>query len=189
MMYDGGIDMKVNIKLADKDDFFIIKNFIPLFRHYIGEVYNELPNKYGVFSYDESKTLQEMCDKRERWIEHPDEMFPYIISAYDRPVGYMLVARVKEDAFEKSDYYLNALFIVSSVRRKGIAGSAVRKVFDDYKGKWEVHTNASDRNIATQNFWNKTIKEYTGNKFDSCKEKMPDGDEIIIYRFNSNKTL
>lgn len=178
--------MNVDIKLSDKDDFFIIKNFIPLFRHYIGEVYNELPNKYGVFSYDESKTLQEMSDKRERWIEHPDELFPYIIYAFDRAVGYMLVAKVKEDAFEKSDYYLNALFVVNPARRKGIAGNAVKKVFDSFKGKWEVHTNASYRNIDTQNFWNKTIQEYTDNNFISYKDKVPDGDEVVIYRFDSN---
>ncbi len=44
--------MDINIKLADESDFFTIKNFIPLFRHYIGEVYDELPNKYGIFTYD-----------------------------------------------------------------------------------------------------------------------------------------
>lgn len=71
--------MNVTIKLADKDNFFIIKNFIPLFRQYVAEVYNELPNKYGVFSYDDCRTLQELCDKRESWTEKPDELFPFII--------------------------------------------------------------------------------------------------------------
>ena len=42
-------------------------------------------------------------------------------------------------------------------------------------------------NISTQKFWNKIIEEYTDNKFDSYKDKMPDGDEIIIYRFSSNQ--
>ena len=49
--------MSITIKLADKNDFFIIKNFIPLFRQYVAEVYNELPNKYGVFSYDDCRTF------------------------------------------------------------------------------------------------------------------------------------
>ncbi|HCW54358.1 MAG TPA: hypothetical protein DG753_11615 [Clostridium sp.] len=126
-----------------------------------------------------------MCDKRDRWIQHPDELFPYIIYAFDRPVGYMLVAKVKKDAFEKADYYLNALFVISSVRRKGIASKVVKQIFDSYEGKWEVHTNASYRNISTQKFWNKTIQEYTDNNFIHYQDKMPDGDEVIIYRFNS----
>jgi predicted acetyltransferase len=177
--------MNVTIKLADKNDFFIIKNFIPLFRHYIAEVYNELPNKYGVFSYDDCKTLQELCDKRESWIEKPNELFPFIIFAYDRPVGYAFVSKVPPNAFEKSDYFVNALFVVQPVRRKGIASIAIKNIFNMLNGKWELHTNPTDRNISTQIFWRKLISEYTNGEFEEFIAKTPDGDEKIIFRLIS----
>lgn len=178
--------MNVKILLANKENFFIIKNFIPLYREYIGKVYNELPNKYGIFSYDDSKTLEELCDKRERWLQKPDELFPYIIYAYDRPVGYMLVSKVKQPAFEKSDYYLNVLFIVSSVRRRGIASTALKEVFDFFGGIWEVHTSSSDINISTQKFWKNTIEKYTNGKYCSLIAKTTDNSEKLIFRFKSN---
>lgn len=180
--------MNIRVKLANKDDFFIIENFIPLFRHYIGEVYNELPNKYGVFSHDDSRTLQELCDKRETWIKKPEELFPFIIFADDRPVGYLLVSKVKQPAFEKSDYFINALFVVSPARRQGVASAAVEKVFDSFGQKWELHTSSSDRNISTQRFWKKTIDQYTKGNFVEYVNKSPDGSEKIIFRFDSNKT-
>lgn len=180
--------MEVRIKIADKNDFFIIKNFIPLFRHYIAEVYNELPNRYGVFSYDDDMTLQDLCNKRESWLEKPDELFPFIIFAFDRPVGYALVKKVLSNAFEKSDYFINALFVVQPVRRNGIASIALKEIMGMFDGRWELHTNPTNRNIPTQLFWRKFIDEYTDGKFEELIDKTPDGDEKIIFRFNSRKS-
>ncbi|WP_315119510.1 GNAT family N-acetyltransferase [uncultured Clostridium sp.] len=180
--------MNVRVKISDRNDFFIIKNFIPLFRHYIAEVYNELPNKYGVFSYDSDRTLQELCNRRESWLEKPDELFPFIIFAFDRPVGYVLVSKVPLNAFEKSDYFINALFIVQPARRKGIASISVKKIIDMLNGSWELHTNSTNRNMSTQLFWRSFISEYTNGKFEEFIGNTPDGDEKIIFRFNSKKS-
>ncbi|MGL4773561.1 MAG: GNAT family N-acetyltransferase [Clostridium sp.] len=178
--------VNVSIKLADKNDFFIIKNYIPLFRHYVAEVYNELPNKYGVFSYDDSRTLQELCDKRDKWTENPNELFPFIIYAFDRPVGYALVSKVPPNSFEKSDYFINALFVVQPVRRQGVASIAMKKIFDKFIGRWELHTNPTERNIQTQRFWRKVLMDYTRSNYIEFISKTPDGDEKIIFRFSNN---
>ena len=179
--------MNVTIKLADKNDFFIIKNFIPLFRHYVAQVYNELPNKYGVFSYDDCRTWQAVCDKRESWLDKPNELFPFIIFAFNRPVGYAFVSKVPPNAFEKSDYFINALFIVQPVRRKGIASIAVKNILEMFNGTWELHTNPTDRNVPTQMFWGKLIKEYSNGNFEKFICKTPDEVEKIIFRFSSTK--
>ena len=177
--------MDIYVKIANESDFFIIKNFIPLFRHYIGEVYDELPNEYGVFAYDDSKTLQEMCDKRESWIKNPETKFPIIIYAFNRPVGYMFVSKVYSDVFEGNSYFLEALFLVKSVRRKGIGSLVVKQVFDKFKGKWELNTSASERNLETQSFWRKVLNEYRCGKYKEFAAKTEDGSEKIIFRFDS----
>lgn len=177
--------MKGILKLADKDDFFIIKNFIPLFRHYIASVYDELPNEYGVFSYDESKTLQEMCDQREKWVKDPKNLFPFIIYAFDRPVGYLLISIVQPDSEQECDYFFNALFIVKSVRRKGIASMAVKEIFDRFKGTWELHTSLKESNVPTRHFWRKVISEYTQGNFEEITGITSDDVEKIIFKFTS----
>jgi predicted acetyltransferase len=177
--------MNAYIKLSNADDFFIIKNFIPLFRYYIGEVYNELPNEYGVFAYDDSKTLQEMCAKRESWSMNPETKFPFIIYAFDRPVGYMFVSKISSEVSGKDNYFVDALFLIKSVRRKGIGSLIVKQVFDKFKGKWELHTSASDRNIETQSFWRKVLNEYTCGNYNESISIMEDNSEKIIFRFCS----
>lgn len=179
--------MEIELKLATQDTFYIIENFIPLFRHYIGEAYNELPNKHGVFSYDDSRTLQEMSSQRRKMLDQPKELFPYIIFYKEIPVGYLLVAKVIQPALAKSDYFLNALFLVASARRKGIASHAVKIIFDTFKGNWEVHTSASEQNLPTQLFWNKTLEKYTGNHYFSHRDIVEDGSCKIIFRSASNE--
>ena len=178
--------MELELRLADEKTFYIIENFIPLFRHYIGEVYEELPNQHGIFSYDESRTLQEMTTKRRRLLENPDQEFPYIIYYKEKPVGYLLVSKTNQPIDGQASYFVNALFTVAPVRRKGIASGAVKILFDRYKGDWEVHTSASERNLSTQIFWNKTLERYTGNNYSSHKDIVEDGSCKIIFRFVSN---
>lgn len=177
--------MDIYVKLASESDFFIIKNFIPLFRHYIGEVYDELPNEYGVFAYDDSKTLQEMCDKRESWIKNPGRKLPYIIYAFNRPVGYMFVSKVSSDVSEGNSYFVDALFLVKPVRGKGIGSLVAKQIFDKFKGRWELHTSASERNLETQLFWRKVINGYKCGKHEEFIAKTEDGSEKIIFRFDS----
>lgn len=177
--------MDIYVKLANESDFFIIKNFIPLFRHYIGEVYDELPNEYGVFAYDDSKTLQEMCDKRESWVKNPERKFPFIIYAFNRPVGYMFVSKVSSDVFEENSYFVDALFLVKPVRKKGIGSLVVKQVFDKFKGRWELHTSASERNLETKLFWRKVLNEYKCENYKEVTAKTEDGSEKIIFTFDS----
>lgn len=177
--------MNVTVKLADKNDFFIIKNFIPLFRQYIAEVYDELPNQYGVFSYDDSKTLAELCDKRDKWVEETEQLFPFIIYAFEKPVGYVLISKIQPNSFEKGDYFVNATYVVSPVRGKGIATAAMKKIFDMFSGDWELHTNPTERNYKTQKFWRNLLNNYTNKNYSEFITQTPDGDDKIIFRFKN----
>jgi predicted acetyltransferase len=176
----------VKIKLANEDDFFIIKNFIPLFRHYLAEVYEELPNKYGIFAYDnETKTLKELCDKRESWLKKPEELFPFIIFAYGIPVGYTFIS--KNSNGNTSNYFVNALFIVNSVRKKGIATKAMKMILDSFHGDWELHTSSSNKNINTQMFWRNFIKKVTNNVFYESLIETNDCSKKILFKFRNLK--
>lgn len=178
--------MDILIKKADISNFYIIKNFIPLFRHYIAEVYDELPNIHGVFSYDDCRSLQELCDKREKWLDKPNELFPYIIYYGKIPVGYILISKVLQNSYINSDYFIEALFIVQSARRKHIATTVLKQVTILHQGRWQVNTNCSDKNIPTQMFWRKFVSEFSNGKFEEFIGDTDDGHKLIFRFCNSD---
>ncbi|MEN8904602.1 MAG: GNAT family N-acetyltransferase [Clostridiales bacterium] len=179
-------NINVIIELANESNFFIIKNFIPLFRHYLAEVYEELPNQYGIFAYDnETKTLHELCDKRESWLKKPEELFPFIIFAFDRPVGYMLISKSLYE--NKVTYFVNALFIVKPVRKNGIGTEVMQKILTLYSGSWELHTSSSGININTQIFWRNFINKITNGVFRESIIKTADGTSKLCFKFSNEK--
>ena len=88
--------MKIEIKLADKNDGFIIKNMYPLYLHDLSGIHNILPNKYGIFEEDDNiRTLQQQYDIQEIWFQEPKLLFPYLIIADGIPAGFCLVGSGK----------------------------------------------------------------------------------------------
>ena len=61
--------MKIEIKLADKNDGFIIKNMYPLYLHDLSGIHNILPNKYGIFEEDENIDISYLKDIRKDYEE------------------------------------------------------------------------------------------------------------------------
>jgi len=57
-------------------------------------------------------------------------------------------------------------------------------VFEQFKGKWELFTNPSPKNIVGQKFWRKAISNYTrGTYIENYKETF-DGFKLI-FRFDN----
>jgi predicted acetyltransferase len=48
-------------------------------------------------------------------------------------------------------------------RRKGVGKAAALAVFEQFRGKWEVHE--LQRNGPSRDFWRKVIAEYTGGEY------------------------
>lgn len=86
---------------------------------------------------------------------------PFIIRVDGRPAGFVLVNA--HTYLEGSDWGISEFFILRKYRRKGVGRSAAFAVFDQFRGKWEVHE--LQRNGPSQDFWRKVIGEYTGGKY------------------------
>lgn len=178
--------MKIELTLADKDNFFIVKNFIPLFREYLGYVYDETPNRYGVFDHQECKTLKQSCDKRNRLIDTKDEYLGYIVYVDKIAIGYVVIAKGKQVVVDGCDYFVQALYILRSYRRKGISSHVLKKIFDSFPGKWLLYTSSSHKNKATQAFWRNIIKDYTDNSFTEEKVMIQECSKL---RFSFNNSI
>jgi len=56
------------------------------------------------------------------------------------------------------------MFLLNNYKSKGIGKDAVINIFSQYRGNWIIRSLPNSS--KTENFWNKTIKEYTNDKFD-----------------------
>ncbi|MGE6256987.1 hypothetical protein ACQKCU_03595 [Heyndrickxia sporothermodurans] len=77
-------------------------------------------------------------------------------------------------------FFVNDFFILQPFRGKGVAEQAAINVFKQLKGKWELFTNPSERNMVGQKFWRKTISSYSEGTFVEEYGETFDGDKLIF---------
>jgi len=103
--------------------------------------------------------------------EGDNNKFPYIIKKDDKYVGFVLVKFITSN--DRSYFSIAEFFILKKYRRGGIGKAVAFKIFNLYKGEWEVFQK--DANKPAQLFWNKVISEYTKGQF---RERLEDGKRI-----------
>ncbi len=68
-------------------------------------------------------------------------------------------------------------FVLNKYRKIGAGTFMANKMFELYKGKWEVRTLV--KNERAQKFWRKTIKNFTNNNFD--EKYIRDNSRLAFY--------
>lgn len=100
---------------------------------------------------------------------------PYILKHNNELVGFVLQRYNEENINEIAEF-----FVLNKYRNMGAGTYMANKMFQLYKGKWEVRTLI--KNERAQNFWRKTIKDFTNNNFE---EKYIRNDSRLAFYFES----
>lgn len=175
--------MKIEIKLADHTNGFMIKNMYPLCLHDIAGIHGTLPNAYGIFEEEPIRTLTEQYDIQQVWFEHPNLLYPYLIMVDEIPAGFCLVGSGQYVPREV-DYFVYETFLLSPYRGKNISYQAVIEIFKTHHGKWMLFTYATKNNVRAKSFWHKTVGHYTDNYY-KVKEKIIDGMPKLVFEFEN----
>jgi predicted acetyltransferase len=176
--------MNITITLTDSATKFIINNLYPLYLHDLSEIWGWHPNKYGIFEDNETMTLSEQDKIFDIWWDKPDILYPYLIKVDDIPAGFALVATPPHTP-PGCDFYMNEFFVLRSFRGNGIAEYAAKEVFKCHQGPWEVLTNPNELNKRAQQFWRRTLKEYTNDNHQEECGKSHDDETMMIFRFDN----
>jgi aminoglycoside 6'-N-acetyltransferase I len=177
--------MNIDVKLTDKNDAYIIKNLYPLYLHDLSGHHGTFPNCHGIYEdTDDFITLQDQYVVQNVWWEKPGCLFPFLILVDGRPAGFDLIA-TSPHCNKDIDFFVNDFFLLQPYRGRGIAEIAATKVFDQFKGKWELFTNPADKNIGAQQYWRKTLSKYTNGVYTESIGDTFDGYKII-FRFDNS---
>ena len=77
---------------------------------------------------------------------------------------------------------ISEFFILRRHRRRGVGAETARRVFDKFRGKWEV--TQLTRNVEAQAFWRRVIASYTGGRYE--ERPRPDG-KGVMQRFDNER--
>ena len=131
-------DIKVVKIGAEKEG--ILKNLVSLYLHDLSEFSDDLKvNQEGKFEYE---GLNYYFTEK--------ELNPFLIYCNDEISGFVLLNSGKYVPGD-AQYSIHEIFILKSFRRKGVAASAIKKIFEIYKGKYKVE-QLQDNKLAI-NFW------------------------------------
>jgi len=106
----------------------------------------EFDDKTGVYKYDDL----------DKYFTN-EANYAYFIRYEGNIVGFVLV-----DVADKQNI-IQEMFVLNNYKSKGIGKDAVINIFNQYRGNWIIRSLPNSS--KAENFWNKTIKEYTNNNF------------------------
>ncbi len=108
--------------------------------------------------------------------------FPYLIYVEGKIAGFVLVQKGSPISNDSDLYDIAEFFIMRKYRRKKIGITVALKVWEMFKGPWQVRV-LTENKIACS-FWLKALKELTGGIPLNDRIKIKE-DDWLVYRFES----
>ena len=141
----------------------------------LGELYIYELSQYSSIDVDESGLYDDFDDLDLYWTE--ESRHPFFIRVDDKLAGFVLVFNGRQIEEIASDYSIDEFFVMHKYKHQGIGKHCARLIFDKFKGKWQIWFHP--RNEAANNFWTRTIDEYTKGRFEVKKNDTPYYDGTI----------
>lgn len=160
--------MKFDLIEVNEKDRNIIYNLMQLY-------------KYELSFFEDETTHFKMLDSglyELKYIEkywQEENRHPYILKCNNELAGFVLQRFNEENMNEIAEF-----FIINKYRKIGAGTFLANKMFELYRGKWEVRTLL--KNDRAQRFWRNTIKNFTNNNFE---EKYIKNNSRLAFYFES----
>lgn len=161
--------MKFDIEEVKEQDKEIIYNLMQLYTYELSFFEDETTDfkllDSGLYVISKYVEMYWKSDKRH----------PYILKCDNELAGFVLQRYNEENKNEIAEF-----FVLNKYRRSGAGKFMARKMFELYKGPWEVRTLL--KNERAQNFWRSVIKEFSNNNFE---EKLIRQNSRLAFYFES----
>ncbi len=160
--------MKIDLIEVKEENKNIIYNLMQLY-------------KYELSFFEDGTTTFTMLDSGLyvlKYIEkywQDENRHPYILKCNNELAGFVLQRFNEENMNEIAEF-----FVINKYRKMGAGKFMANRIFELYKGKWEVRTLL--KNERAQKFWRNTIKKFTNDNFE---EKYIRNNSRLAFYFES----
>ena len=158
--------MKFDLIKVEEKDKNIIFNLMQLYTYELSSFEDETATFTMLDSglYVTNKYLERYWKEEKRR--------PYILKCDNELAGFVLQRFNEENRNEIAEF-----FILNKYRKIGAGTFMANKMFQLYKGKWEVRVLI--KNERVQNFWRNTIRNFTNNNFE--EKYIRDNSRLAFY--------
>lgn len=139
--------MDIKLKEIKLNQQNILENLLQLYLHNLSLDFPiEFDSNVGKYKYDDINKYFESKNNKAFFIYYQNEL-----------AGFVLI-----DLFKELNV-IQELFILNNYKRRGIGKIAINKVFDQFKGNWEIKTVPCSK--SAESFWQNVVSEYTKGNF------------------------
>ena len=139
----------ITIETLKKEKKYLFDNLLQLYLHDISQY----------FPYDfNSEKGRYIYDDEEKYFDGSNN-YAYLFKDGEDVIGFSLV-----DTLEDGTMVIQEMFILNNYKNRGYGKEAVTKIFDMHKGNWIIKVLPCSP--KAENFWKKTIEEYTNNNYE-----------------------
>ena len=133
----------MDIREIDNSLHQIFMNLALAYEAEFSKITNKKPNTDGTFELD---------------IELGENVKGFLLFIQELPAGFVVISQNASNDFEVCEFYILPFF-----RRKHLGKQFICKIFDMYKGQWQVK-QIENADYAVS-FWRQVISEYTNNSY------------------------
>ncbi len=163
--------MKIEIIQAKIEQKLILANLLELYAYDFTEIQDFYIGENGFYGYEWLPLY---------WTD--SNRFPYLIYIEGKIAGFVLVQKGSPISKDGDIYDIAEFFIMRKYRRKKIGITVALKVWEMFKGPWQVRVLT--KNKIACSFWLKAINKFTGSIPVNDKVKIKEGD-WLVYKFES----
>lgn len=149
--------MKIELQKISIEEKHILRHLLELYQYDFSEFDLEDVNEYGLYGY---------VYLDHYWTE--EGRYPFLFRVDGKLAGFALVRQIEDGTYSVAEF-----FVMKKYRRTGVGRDVAFRLFDMFKGSWKIAEMKENR--PAQEFWKKTIKEYTKNDFKEIQEADWDG--------------
>ena len=140
---------ELEVRRAPPSEALVIGNLMELYRHDLSEFWDNDVDAQGRYGYDLDPY----------WRHDSHAAFSFLVQG--RYAGFALVNN--DVCLPDNNRWMAQFFVMRKYRRRGVASTAAKIIFDSLPGLWEV--GQLPANISAQRFWRKLIADYTQGAF------------------------
>ena len=159
--------MDISITTVSKAEKEILRNLLEKYLYEFSQYEDHDVNDIGLYGYNYLDHY---------WTE--ENRFAFFIRVEGKLAGFIMInnhSDIKIEAKIETKYSMAEFFVMHKYKRRGVGTFAVKYIFNQFKGKWQI--TYAQKNEPANTFWNKVVNDYTNGNFEKYTDhkKYDDG--------------
>ena len=160
----------IKVEIEERE---ILTNLLEKFDYEFSQYDGRDVNKLGLYGYPYLDYY---------WSD--EDRYAYFIYVNTKLAGFAMIYNYRDKGDPETDFQVSEFFVMYKYRRSGVGKQAFFQLLDKHKGRCGLR--CLSKNIASVQFWDNVINEYTNGQYKCMKIKSDSSNGTDMFLFDSN---